>query len=73
MTGEEMERAIEFLIEHHARTSTELQSLKEAQERTTVNLQALAESVSRLENQAEIDRPAMRDAIDKLILSNEIT
>ena len=73
MTGEEMERAIEFLIEHHARTSTELQSLKEAQERTTVNLQSLTESVSRLENQAEIDRQEMRDAIDKLILSNEIT
>ena len=73
MTGEEMERAIQFLIEHHARIST-------AQDRTSANIEALtrtvvelAESVSRLEAQAESDRYATRDALDKLILSNEVT
>ena|SRR5437870_10241869 len=73
MTGEEMERAIQFLIEHQAKVST-------AQDRTTANIAALtrtvvelAESVSRLEAQAESDRQEMRDAIDKLILSNEVT
>lgn len=80
MTGEEMERAIQFLIEHHARVSTDIAGLKEAQERTTANIEALtrtvgelADSVSRLEAQAESDRDETRDAIDKLILSNEVT
>lgn len=73
MTGEEMERAIQFLIEHHAKVST-------AQDRNTANIAALtrtvgelADSVSRLEAQAESDRDETRDAIDKLILSNEVT
>lgn len=80
MTGEEMERAFQFLIEHHARVSTDIEGLKEAQVRTTTNLESLtrtvvelAESVSRLEAQSESDRQEMRDTIDKLILSNEVT
>ena len=73
MTGEEMERAFQFLIEHHARMSTDIERLKETQERTAANLETLAESVSRLEAQAEANRHEMRDAIDKLILSNEVT
>ena len=73
MTGEEMERAIQFLIEHHAKVST-------AQDRNTANIGALtrtvvelAESVSRLETQAESDRHETRIAINNLILSNEAT
>jgi chromosome segregation ATPase len=80
MTGEEMERGIQFLIEHHAKVSTDIDGLKETQMRTAANIDALtrtvvelAESVSRLEAQAESDRQEMRDAIDKLILSNEVT
>jgi DNA-binding ferritin-like protein len=73
MTGEEMERAIQFLIEHHAKVST-------AQNRNTSNIAALtgtvvelAESVSRLEAQAESDRKEMREAIDRLTMSDEVT
>lgn len=80
MTGEEMERGIQFLIEHHARISTDIEGLKETQERTAANIESLtrtvvgiAESVSRLEAQAESDRQEMREAIDQLILSNEVT
>ena len=73
MTGEEMERAIQLLIEHHARMSTDIERLKETQERTAANLETLAESVSRFEAQAEANRHEMRDAMDKLILSNEVT
>lgn len=73
MTGEEMERGIQFLIEHHARMSTDIKRLKETQERTAANLETLAESVSRLEAQAEANLQEMRDAMDKLILSNEVT
>ncbi|HSB11287.1 MAG TPA: hypothetical protein VLM38_17505 [Blastocatellia bacterium] len=84
MTGEEMERAIQFLIEHHARVSTDIEGLKEAQEKTATNLEALAQTVARLGAQAETDRremrerfdgitEEMRDGFNKLILSNEVT
>lgn len=84
MTGEELERAIQFLIEHHARMSTDVEGLKETQERTAANLATLAESVSRLEAQAETDRremrerfemvsEEMRDSYNKMILGNEVT
>ena len=84
MTGEEMERAIQSLIEHHAKVSTDIEGLKEAQERTTTNIAALTESVSRLGAQAETDRremrerfeivtEEMRDSFNKMILGNEVT
>ena len=88
MTGEEMERAIEFLINHHAKVSSDIEGLKEAQKITTANIASLAK-------QAEADRremretfhsmagemregfnsltEEMRDGFNKLILSNEIT
>ena len=84
MTGEEMERAIQFFIEHHARMSSDIEALKETQERTAVNLESLAESVTRLESQAEVDRremrerfelmsEEMRDGFNKFVLGNEGT
>ena len=66
MTGEEMERAIEFLITHHAKVSSDIEGLKEAQKITTANIASLA-------RQAETDRLEMRETLDKLILSNEVT
>ena len=84
MTGEEMERAIELLITHHAKVSSDIEGLKEAQERTAANIASLAESVSHLGAQAEADRREMRETFDslfrqmregfdELILSNEVT
>lgn len=74
MTGEEMERAIQFLIEHHARVSTDIEGLKEAQERTDGKINSLAETVVRLAEstsglgaQAEADRREMRQTFDNLI------
>ena len=83
MTGEEMERAIQFLIEHHAKVSTEIWGLNEAQKRTAANIASLAASVSRLEAHAQVDRrerretfhiltEEMRERFNKLILSNEV-
>lgn len=73
MTGEEMERAIQFLIEHHAKVSTDIEGLKEAQARTAANIDLLTErlmgltdSVSRLEAQAELDRREMRDRFESM-------
>jgi hypothetical protein len=80
MTGEEMERAIEFLINHHAKVSSDIEGLKEAHKSTAGIIDALAEtvvslaeSVSRLETQGALDRKETRDAINKLILGNEVT
>ena len=98
MTGEEMERAIEFLLDHHAKFSADIDQLKEAQAQTSADVRTLAGAVSelseivgvqsrdmreglarvddrmdRFEAQAESDRQEIRDAIDKLILANEVT
>ena len=101
MTGEEMERAIVFLLEQDARfgaaiekvtesvrrlgevqanTSIELQRLGEAQANTSNDMQILTgkileltDAVSRIEMQAETDRQEMREAINNLIVANEVT
>jgi hypothetical protein len=84
MTPEQMEKAIEFLVEHHARFSSDLDALKET-------VQGLVQSTSALERQAELDRietreaiaglvaaaeanrPEIREAIGNLIVANEVT
>lgn len=94
MTPEQMERAIEFLLDHHAKFSADIDQLKdsqsslvESQARTsdtvdrlagvvselTNNVSSLADTVSRLEAQAESDRQETTEALDKLILANEVT
>jgi hypothetical protein len=45
MTTEEMDHAIEFLLEHHARGSVEIQQLREAQKEQAENLAKLSETV----------------------------
>ena len=59
MTGEEMERAIESLLGHHAKVSADIERL--------------VETVSRLETQAELDREETREAVNNRILANEVT
>ena len=59
MTGEEMERAIEFLLGHHAKVSADIDRL--------------VETVSRLETRAELDREETRETVNNLILGNEVT
>ena len=61
MTGEEMEKAIQYLIEHHAKVSMDIEGLKEAQQATAAIVSSLAESVSRLEAQTEVDRRKVRE------------
>jgi hypothetical protein len=85
MTGEEMERAIEFLLDHHANFSADIDQLKESQlalvesqvrtsdtvDRLAGVVSGLANSVSRLEAQAESDRQEIRDAVGKLLTASE--
>ena len=87
MTNEEMQKAIEFLLEHHAKFSTDIGRLEATQAQTTADLQLLTgkvaeltDNVSRLEVQMDELRDRvdsivteMRDGFNKLILANEGT
>jgi hypothetical protein len=91
MTPEQMEQAIEFLLDHHAKFSADIDQLKELQSQTSADVRDLAGAVSelseivgtqnqemregfaRLEAQAESDRQEIREAINNLILANEVT
>src|SRR2546423_10125886 len=87
MTNEQMERAIEFLLDHHAKFSADLGELKEAisgmkdvqqqqaenLNRLTADVQALTENTSAMQSQIDSIITEMRDGFDKLILANEIT
>lgn len=78
MTGEEMERAIEVLLDQHAGMSPEFQQVGEFQTTTAANLQSLTgkvleltDEVTRLEFHAEADRQEMREAVNNPIIANE--
>ncbi len=98
MTLEQMERAIEFLLNHHAQISASMEQLKETQAQTSRDVMTVASAVSELANtvarvetqmaegfarmearmdrfeaQAESDRAEVREAIQNLIVANEIT
>lgn len=57
---------MEFLVEHHAKFSVEIKGLKEAVAR-------LVQSTASLERQAESDRRGTREAIENLVIANEVT
>jgi predicted nucleic acid-binding Zn-ribbon protein len=94
MTPEQMERAMEFLLnsqaqnaadigkltadvqglkEVQAQASKDIVALAEAQAQTSKDIVALVDAVSRQEAQAESDRAEIRDAINNLIVANEVT
>jgi replication fork clamp-binding protein CrfC len=81
MTGEEMERAIEFLLENQAKTTSDIAVLKEsvdklvqemAEERQERRLE-LAEYRRETREQLESYRLETREAINNLIIANEVT
>ncbi|HEY9232971.1 MAG TPA: hypothetical protein VIS78_12520, partial [Blastocatellia bacterium] len=59
MTNEEMERAIEFLINQQAQLSADLSRQSENIDKLTAAIDAMREET--------------RDGFDKLILANEVT
>jgi hypothetical protein len=87
MTNEEVERAIEFLLEHHSKFSADIDELKEIQRQQTENLNRLTANVEatreemrtrgeemqtmREEMRAGFDE--MREAVNNLIIANEVT
>jgi ABC-type transporter Mla subunit MlaD len=66
MTGEEMERAIESLIDQHAKVSADIQCHSE-------QIGELTASVKLMQQEMEADRVEIRAAIDNLIAANEVT
>ncbi|MFL6274262.1 MAG: hypothetical protein ACJ74G_03555 [Blastocatellia bacterium] len=80
MTNEQMERAIEFLLDHHAKFSADMDELKNVQRQQTENLnrlttdvQALTENTSVMQSQIDSIITEMRESFDKLILANEVS
>ncbi|MFL6277417.1 MAG: hypothetical protein ACJ74G_19705 [Blastocatellia bacterium] len=84
MTNEEMERAIEFLLNHHAQFSADISGLKEVQRQQAENIDKLTaiveaiheemrEGFEKLTANVEAMREEMHYGFDKLILANEVT
>jgi len=78
-----MEHAIEFLLDHHARISVEIEQLKEAQKEQGSNIERLSETVregfaetregfEKLATEMSAGFDETREALDKLFLANEI-
>ena len=87
MTNEEMERAIEFLLGHHAKVSADTERLTDrldrlavAQTKTTNDLQMLTgkvleltDGVASTQSQLESVIEEMREGFNNLIVANEVT
>jgi uncharacterized protein YoxC len=80
MSNENIERQIEFILEHQAKFSEDLDKLKDVQYRQAANIdhlgasvQLLNETVSMMQSEMEANRVEMREAINNLIISNEVT
>ena len=80
MTNEEVERAIEFLLDHHAKVSTDIGGLREAvselkdvQRQQAENIDRLTADVQALTGNVEAMRGEMQDGFNHLIIANEVT
>ena len=66
MTTEEMERAIGFLLDHHAKVSTDI-------ERHSEQIGKLIEAVASTQSQLDSVITEMRDGFNHLIVASEAT
>jgi hypothetical protein len=80
MTGAELDRAIDFLLQQHARFMDEMQQLKEAQMRQQAETARQSEEIAQLKDVQEqhggdhrLMTAQMREAFDNLIIANEVT
>lgn len=84
MTTEEMERAIGFLLDHHAKVSADIERHSEQIGKLTETVSTLSGDVQMLAQVVEADRRAtsetldriiteIQDGFNKLILGNELT
>ena len=80
MSSDNTQRQIEFIIEHQARFSEdlellkeELELLKEVQSQQAENIDKLSDATASTQVHLDSVISEMRDGFNKLILSNEIT
>jgi uncharacterized protein YoxC len=80
MSSDNIQRQIEFILEHQAKFGEDLDKPKEVQARQAANIdqlgasvQLLNETVSMMQSEMEANRVEMRKAINNLIVSNEVT
>ncbi|HEU4391234.1 MAG TPA: hypothetical protein VFV34_25775 [Blastocatellia bacterium] len=80
MTPEQIQHAIEFLLEHHAKVSADIERNSEQialhSEQIALHSEQIAQlttSINALARQAESDRREIRDALENLIVGNEVT
>ena len=66
MTPEQMEKAIQFLMDSQGKILTGIEGLKESQQKTDMQIRILAENI-------EAQRQEMREVFEKLVLANEVT
>ena len=77
MTFDQLERAVEFLREHHSKFSVEMDLLKEAQAQAQKQHAADIADLREIQRQQAENIAAMgaemREYFDKLIVANEVT
>lgn len=73
MTNDEMERAIQFLLDSQAKFFADIEGLKESQLRLTESQKKTDEQLQTLTKNVEAMRLEMREAIENLIVANEVT
>ena len=73
MTNEQVERAIEFLLEHHSKVSADIERHSDQIEKLTDAVSSLSNSVKVMQQEMEANRLETREAINNLIAANEVT
>jgi archaellum component FlaC len=80
MSSDNIQSQIEFILEHQAKFSEDISQLREAigelkdvQKQQGENIDRLTADVQLLAQAVEINRAETREAIDNLIISNEVT
>jgi ABC-type transporter Mla subunit MlaD len=73
MSSDNIQRQIEFILEHQAKFSEDLERLKEVQSQQAENINKLTEATASTQAQLDSVISEMRDGFNKLILSNEVT
>lgn len=73
MSSENIERQIEFILEHQAKFSEDLDRLKEVQAQQAANIDRLTADVQELTVNVNAMQVEMREGFENLIVANEVT
>ena len=73
MSSENIQHQIEFILEHQAKFSEDLDRLKEVQAQQAANIDRLTADVQELTVNVNAMRAEMREGFENLIVANEAT